>query len=98
MINGLPFTNLGDVYDFCINDVGVVCNKLGETIVFFDDDNVDVLFDYVDVDADFDAEVGDSTRSPEPTAQDNGDFKQFDAVFFFCLLMFTFLAALFGNN
>jgi hypothetical protein len=98
MINGLSFTNLGDVYYFCIDDVGVVCNELGETIVFFDNDDVDVFFDNVDVNADFDAEVGDSTRSPEPTAQDNGDFKQFDAMFFFCLLMFAFFAALFGNN
>ena len=98
MINVLPFTNLGDVYDFCINDVGVVCNKLGETIVFFNGDDVDVFFDNVDVKSDFDAEVGYTTCSPEPTAQDNDDFKQFNAVLLFCLLMFAFFASLFGND
>ena len=44
MINGLPFTNLGDVNDVCIDDVGVVCDKLGETIDFFNEDNVNVFF------------------------------------------------------
>jgi len=77
-------------------DVGVVCNELGET--FFNYNDVNVFFEDVDVEANFDAEVGDSTRSPEPTAQDNDDFKQFDAVFFFCLLMFAFFAALFGDD
>ena len=44
MIHGLPFTNLGDVNDVCIDDVGVVCNNFGETEVFLDDDNVGVFF------------------------------------------------------
>ena len=83
MINGLPFTNLGDVNDVCINDVGVVCDKLGETVVFFDDNNVDVFFDNNNADANIDADVGDSTRFPEPAAQDNNDFKQFDVAVFF---------------
>jgi hypothetical protein len=75
MISGLPFTNLGDVNEVCIDDVGVVCNELGETIVFFDDNDVDVFFDNVDVKANFDAEVGYTTCSPEPTALDNDYFK-----------------------
>ena len=98
MINVLPFTNLGDVYDFCINDVGVVCNKLGETVVFFDNDNVNAFFDDNNVNANIDAEVGDLTRFPEPAAQDNGNFKQFDVAVFFCLPMFALFAVIFGNN
>ena len=98
IINGLTFTNFGDVNDVCIDDVGVVCDKLGEIVVFFDNDDVNVFFDNDNINANIDAEVGYLTWFPEPTAQDNNNFKQFNAALFFCLPMFAFFAALFGND
>ena len=89
---------MGEVNDICIDDVGTVCDKLGEMVVFFDNDNVDVFFSDKDIDADIDAEVGDFTWFPEPTVQDNNNFKWFAVEVYFCLPMFAFFSAIFGDN